>query len=141
VTPDWRNRRRPASPRERVVVPAPYRADITQYAIEEWFRKHCPGREYLLSNVDDFYNRLILAGSTDGTVHFSIREADSADLEMLARMIAPLVNKEQSLVEWIEMHDQTYAPDLERWYDICRAAGFHIIQVFVRERTKREKSG
>jgi hypothetical protein len=107
MTPLWRPRNRSSPPRQKILIPAHYLRYVRHYAMETWFTAHCPGREYLLSLVQDFYNKIIFAGPERDHVNINIREADTADLELLAGMLAQIVTKEQSLLEWIDMNNKT----------------------------------
>jgi hypothetical protein len=110
--------------------------------MNEWFSKakNCPGRERLLAGVPGLYKELIASGA-EGTQDKSIENAESSSLEAVAKMIAFCVDREQSLVDWIEKNHQTFPPEPDKWYAICCAAGWIIIQTYFRERVSQSGGG
>ncbi|GAB4671347.1 hypothetical protein [Mycobacterium avium] len=126
--------------RKQIVIPTHYLADVRAFAMETWFAKHCPRREELLEVVSRFYAALIsikVEGASD-----NIREADSGALETLANMIGYCVKSDPSLAEYIDKQETLTLPSDElRWYAICCAAAWLIIQVYVRELVRSQDGG
>lgn len=131
--------------RQKIVPPAHIRADIAEFAMASWFVvKNCPGRENLLSVVPELYKQLISTETDafgDARSKGEIQDAEFSALESVAKMIAVCIDREQSLVEWIlEKNKQTFTADVARWYAICCAAGWVVIQTYFRE-LKSENGG
>lgn len=118
--------------RERVVIPTHRRALVTEYAMADWFDKHCPHRRHLLAGVPSVYKEYITmsAGASEDA---DIRYADNTSLDAVALLVGRSIDREQSLVEWIESNDQTYPSDAEGWFGVCTAAGWLVIQTYFRE--------
>lgn len=120
-----------AKPRERVVIPTHYRAHVTEYAMSEWFEKHCPNRATFLIGVPVIYSEYVKMGAVQGGV--DIHYADKEALEAVAKLVGSAVDREQSLVDWIEGNQQIYPSKPDEWLSVCTAAGFLITQVYFRE--------
>ncbi|HEY1841454.1 MAG TPA: hypothetical protein VGG53_14765 [Mycobacterium sp.] len=126
--------------RQRVVIPAHYRADVEAFAMEGWFEsdKHCPQRKEMLKVVGTLYQGVV---SLDVESESSdIRLADSGALETVANMMGLIVRRNNSLADYIS-DISTLPNDKDRWYDICCAAGWLIMQIYVRELVRGQRGG
>lgn len=124
--------------RERIVIPTHFRGLVSQFAIEFWFEKFCPNRQKFLEGVPAVYAQYVKMGAVSD-VEPDVQSADRASLDAVALLVGHAVDREQSLVDWIESNNQTYPSTPGGWLDVCAAAGWLIIQVYVRE--LRENGG
>jgi hypothetical protein len=106
--------------------------------MKEWFSKPktCSGRERLLSGVPTMYKQLLVMSDGEADEP-TIDSAEASVLDMVAKTLALAIDREESLVNWIEEHDQTYPAEADKWYAICCAAGWVVIQTYFRERISR----
>lgn len=120
------------APRERVQIPTHLRSLVTQYVMKDWLKKACPGRQRLLAGVPTVYKEFVVlsVGEAGDT---SVEFAETSALEAVAILLARSIDKEQSLVEWIEKNDQSYPSEPEKWLAVCLAAGWLVIQTYFRE--------
>ncbi|MCZ9633413.1 hypothetical protein [Rhodococcus sp. BH5] len=98
----------------------------------DWLSKHCPNRKRLLDGVPVVYKEY-MAMSSGSPEDSEIRHADATALEAIALLIGRSIDREQSLVEWIEDNNQTYPSDPEGWFGVCTAAGWLVVQTYFRE--------
>lgn len=118
--------------RSRVQIPTHLRSLVTQYAMKDWLKKACPCKTRLLAGVPAVYKEFVVmsVGESGDT---SIESAESTELDAVAVLLARSINKEESLVEWIEKNKQDYPSDPEQWMAVCHAAGWLVIQTYFRE--------
>lgn len=125
--------------REHIVIPAHRRSHVSKYGMNEWFKtKNCPNRDQILAVVPSLYSALITSASGESDVD-AIERAEHSDLEALAGMLAHCINLDQSLVDFIDQNAQDYPADADGWYAVCCAAGWLVIQSYVREQVSRRR--
>lgn len=118
--------------RERVIIPTHYRAHVTEYAMADWFDKHCPNREKFLEGVPVLHEQYAAMSTITGS-EADILYADKDALEAVALLVGRSVDREQSLVAWIERNHQSYPSSPEGWLSVCTAAGWLITQAYFRQ--------
>lgn len=125
---------------QRIVIPPNYRADVEAYAMESWFesKKSCPKREEMLKLVDTFYEGMTTVDTeSEGP---NIRASDSAQRETIAIMLGLIIRRDNSLADHISTNS-TLPSDINRWYAICTAAAWLVIQVRVRDLVRSQRGG
>lgn len=106
--------------------------------METWFTKNCPRQDEMLKAVATFYEGVVSIEQEPEGV--DIREADSAVLEIIAKSLGYLVGRENSLADYISQKS-TLPSDPTRWYVICCAAAWLIMQIYVRNLANAPKGG
>nr|WP_131721753.1 hypothetical protein [Mycolicibacterium komanii] len=92
-------------------------------------------------SVGVIYRQMINVKPRTSDQTIEIRDADDGALGMLAKSLAVFVNMDGTLVDWIEKNNQTYTADEDRWYAICTAGAWLIIQTYFREILAIENGG
>lgn len=69
-----------------------------------------------------------------------IRASDSAQREMIANMLGFVIRSDNSLADYVSKKS-TLPSDADRWYAICCAAAWLIMQICVRDLVRSQRGG
>lgn len=128
---------------KRIVLASNYYSDVVEYSMETWLKKNCPQKQRLLESLPVLYKEIISSESDefgDAREKPEFVHADSSAHEAVARMIAVTIERERSLTSYVvKILKKPIPTERIRWYDICTAAGWFLIQTFVREHNAKQE--